>query len=159
DPEGEPHLLDFGLAKWLREGESASALTSAGSFLGSAPWASPEQVDGLPVDVRSDVYSLGVIAFHALTRAFPYDVTGPLARVFESIRSTAPARARELRPELDADLETILATALAKEPERRYASALDLARDLEHWLAGRPIDARRDSRLYVVRKTLRRHWL
>jgi WD40 repeat protein len=159
DPEGEPHLLDFGLAKWLQEEEGARALTSSGGFLGSAPWASPEQVDGRPADVRSDVYSLGVVAFQALTRSFPYDVSGPLARVFESIRSAPPAHASSLRREIDADLDTILATALAKEPERRYASALDLARDLENWLEGRPIDARRDSAFYVLRKTLRRHWL
>jgi hypothetical protein len=165
DESGEPRLLDFGLARWLTGEDRVSgedgerALTTGGGFVGSAPWASPEQVEGGPVDVRSDVYSLGVVAFHGLTGSFPYDVTGPLARIFESIRSAPPARASWLRREIDSDLETILATALAKEPERRYASALDLARDLEHWLAGRPIDARRASRLYVLRKTLRRHWL
>ncbi len=159
DPEGEPRLLDFGLAKWLHEEEGGIAATTSGGFIGSAPWASPEQVEGRAVDVRSDVYSLGVLAFQALTGSFPYDVGGSLARVFESIRTAAPARPRRLRPEIDADLETCLLTALAKEPERRYQSALELARDLRNWLAGRPIDAKRHSGFYVLRKTLRHHWL
>ncbi len=157
DPEGEPRLLDFGLAKWMHEEEGGGATTSGG-FVGSAPWASPEQVAGKPLDVRSDVYSLGVVFHQGLTGAFPYDVSGPLARVFDSILTSAPLRASRARPEIDADLDTILLKALSKEPERRYQSALELARDLRHWLSGEPLDARRESALYVLRKTLRRHW-
>ncbi|MEW6073417.1 MAG: protein kinase [Planctomycetota bacterium] len=157
DEHGRVRLLDFGLAKWLDQ--ETGELTAAGGFLGSAPWASPEQVAGEPLDARSDAYALGVIAYQALTGAFPYPVDGPLARVFESIRAAEPVPPRRRSPELDADLETILLTALAKAPERRYQSAPELARDLRHWLARRPIDARRDSMLYVLGEALRRHWL
>jgi predicted Ser/Thr protein kinase len=156
DPEGEPRLVDFGLAKRVDEQGSG---TETGVFVGSTAWASPEQVEGAPLDLRSDVYSLGVVAYQALTGRFPYDVGGTLARSFEAIRGARPAPPRALRREIDADLETILLTALAKEPGRRYQSALELARDLRRWLGGEPIDARKQSALYLLRKALQRHRL
>ncbi|MEZ5963208.1 MAG: protein kinase [Planctomycetota bacterium] len=152
DEDGEVRLLDFGLSKWLADGET---VTTSGDFVGSVPWASPEQVDGQPLDARSDVYALGVVLYQALAGAFPYPVDGPPARTFVAIRSEPP---RPQRHELGAELDTILRKALAKEPERRYQSALDLERDLRLWLEGRPIEARRDSATYVLRKLLVRHW-
>ena len=156
DERGEPRLLDFGLARWLRADAPVTELTEAGNFVGSAPWASPEQIGGEAIDARSDVYSLGVVTYQALTGRFPYPVEGPLARIFEAIRSSPPLDARRAAADIDRDLATILARALEKDPERRYPSALDLARDLERWLAGRPIEARRASPLYVAWKAVRR---
>jgi len=156
DERGEPRLLDFGLARWLRADAPVTELTEAGDFVGSAPWASPEQVGGEAIDARSDVYSLGVVTYQALTGRFPYPIEGPLARIFEAIRSSPPLDARRAAAGIDRDLATILARALEKDPERRYPSALDLARDLERWLAGQPIEARRASLLYVAWKAVRR---
>jgi tetratricopeptide (TPR) repeat protein/predicted Ser/Thr protein kinase len=166
DASGEPRVLDFGLARAadpVVSGNQAT-VTSAGSFLGTLAYASPEQAAGDPaqVDVRSDVYALGVMLYETLTGTLPYPVTGRLSDVIDSI-CTAPPRAPEagagLAQRLDRDVETILLTALAKDPARRYESADALRRDLEHYLANEPIDARRDSPLYVLRKMLARHRL
>lgn len=156
DATGEPHILDFGLAKDV--GDAASDLTSDGQFVGSVPWASPEQVNGSgDADLRTDVYSLGVVFYEALTGRFPYPVTGPVSEVFAAIRTAEPKRPRSLRPELGTELDSIVLKCLSKEPVRRYESAGELARDLRHYLAGEPIEARRDSTLYVLSKHLRRY--
>ena len=161
DAEGRPHLLDFGLAKVTEPDDASpvSVVTMTGAFIGTLPWSSPEQADGRTedLDVRSDVYSLAVMLYHAVTGSFPYRVTGRIREVAENIRSAAPAKPSSHRPGLDRDLETILLKALSKEPPRRYQSADAFARDLRHFLEGEPIDARRDSTTYLLRKALRRH--
>jgi tetratricopeptide (TPR) repeat protein len=164
DGAGEPHVLDFGLAK-LTDGEreeGVSQMSVTGDFLGSLPWASPEQAEGRPdrIDVRTDVYSLGVCLFQCLTGRFPYPVTGSFRQVLDAIQEQAPARPRQYRADLDDEAETIVLKCLEKEPERRYQSAGELARDLRHYLAGESLEAKRDSGWYQVRKTLRRYrWL
>ncbi len=163
DVNGKPHILDFGLAKLDVAGvgpEAASqANTLTGQFLGSLPWASPEQVEGHPgkIDVRTDVYSLGVNLYHALTGRFPYEVAGNLRDVLDNILKAEPVRPSAIRPRIDEEVETIVLKCLQKEPQRRYQSAGELARDLRHYLAGDPIDAKRDSTWYVLRKMMRRH--
>jgi tetratricopeptide (TPR) repeat protein len=161
DGDGAPHLLDFGLAKHRDAVEEAqrSVQTQAGEFIGTLAYAAPEQVGGDPhaVDVRSDVYSLGVILFEMLTGAYPYPTTGRLAEVARNIAEAEPGRASSIRREVDDELDTIVAKALSKERERRYQSVGDLLRDLERYRSGRPIEAKGDSTWYVLRKTLRRH--
>ncbi|TWT45415.1 Serine/threonine-protein kinase StkP [Phycisphaerae bacterium RAS1] len=158
DPAGEPHILDFGLAKLSAEDPAAhgasAALTQTGQFVGSLYWASPEQADGRSdeLDVRTDVYSLGVMLYQVLTGGFPFDHRGSTREVLERIVKTDP-----IRPGLDDELETILLKCLSKERERRYQSAGELARELERYLAGEAIEAKRDSAGYVLRKQLRRH--
>ncbi|MGA2496283.1 MAG: protein kinase [Tepidisphaeraceae bacterium] len=176
DAEGQAHVLDFGLAKAL--GEHVEPLnTLSGQVMGTPAYMSPEQARGKAdsVDIRSDVYALGVILYEMLTGRFPYPVTGTVLEIARHVEQTAPqppsaawsgaggvgaragSRLRPGRCPLDAESETIVLKALAKERERRYQSAGELARDIRHYLAGRPIEARRDSAIYVLRKTLSRY--
>ncbi len=175
DSDGEPHVLDFGLAKQIEDDDSQAARTIVsmdGHVLGTLAYMSPEQTRGNAdgIDVRTDVYSLGVILYELLTGEFPYPVDGQLTEVFQNITDTLPAppsawARRQGRGDstsggfsrIDHDLESIVLTTLAKEPERRYQSTAHLRQDLQHYLAGEPIDAKRGSSWYVLRKTLRRH--
>jgi serine/threonine protein kinase/Flp pilus assembly protein TadD len=161
DPDGEPYVLDFGLAKLAAgsPGGDQPAVSHTGQFMGSPPWASPEQALGDPhgADVRSDVYALGVILYQVLTGRFPYPVGGGLHQVLSNIQSLEPPRPSSLRRELDDEIDTIVLKCLSKPPDRRYQSAGELARDLRHYLSGEPIEAKRDSTLYTLRKTLRRY--
>jgi tetratricopeptide (TPR) repeat protein/tRNA A-37 threonylcarbamoyl transferase component Bud32 len=158
DSDGEPRILDFGLAKIISP-EDQSAMTETGQFLGSLPWASPEQVrgHGQHVDVRSDVYSIGVVLYQCLTGQFPYRITGPVRDVMESILHTDPERPSTVNRRIGDEVETIVLKCLAKDPARRYQGSGELGRDIERLLRGDPIEAKRDSGWYVLRKTLRRH--
>jgi len=137
----------------------AITLTESGLFIGSLPWSSPEQAAGRhgDTDVRTDVYSLGVVLFRLLTGRFPYDVEGSLRDVLDRIIEAAPARPRTLSRDIDADVETIILKCLRKERERRYQSAGQLAADVRRYLADQPIEARRDSFTYVASKFVRRN--
>lgn len=164
DASGEPHILDFGLAKVagsLPENSDGQPvmMTMTGQFVGSLPWASPEQAEGIAsrIDIRTDVYSLGIILYQMLTGRFPYTVEGTTREVLSMIAETPPQRPRTLDRAIPAEVETITLRALAKDRDRRYQSAGELARDVERYLAGQPILARSDSLPYVLRKTLARH--
>ncbi len=159
DPAGEPHVLDFGLAKAADGALETTQVSQTGSFMGSLPWSSPEQTEGThrQVDVRSDVYSLGVMLYQLLTGRFPYPVDGPLRETLHHVQTTPPRPPREHRRDIGDDIATIVLMSLAKEPERRYQSAGELARDLRRHLAGEPIEAKRDSAWYSVRKTINRY--
>ncbi len=156
-----PVVLDFGLAKAASAAENRPAVTASGSggFMGSLAWASPEQARGdqAHVDVRTDVYALGVLLFSALTGRFPYDVTGPLGEVLRRIEHEGPISPRGLRAEIDEDLATIVLCCLAKDPSRRYQSAAGLEGDLRAYLLGEPVAARADSSWYLVRTAVRRN--
>ncbi|MBC7771294.1 MAG: tetratricopeptide repeat protein, partial [Pyrinomonadaceae bacterium] len=134
-------------------------LTITGQFIGSLPWASPEQVEGHSdrIDIRTDVYSLGVMLYKSLTGQFPYPVTGRMYDVVARIVGTPPVRPAALRRGIGDEVETIILKCLAKEPDRRYQSAGELSRDIGDYLSGQPIQAKRDSSLYMIRKMLRRH--
>lgn len=164
DLAGEPIIVDFGLAKIaapdvVTEGSTTGPMTITGEFVGSLPWASPEQAQGSPegIDIRSDVYSLGVILYQLLTQRFPYTVIGNMRDVLNNILRAEPQRPSTVRRQINDEVETIVLRCLQKERGRRYQSAGELARDLERYLEGEPIEAKRDSAIYVLRKTLARH--
>ena len=129
---GAPKIMDFGIAKI-----DTSNLTSPGELFGTPLYMSPEQALARPVDARSDLFSLGSIAYTLLTGHPPFrapDVPGILARVAH----LDPQPPSEARSGLPADVDYALARAMAKEPERRYACGKDLAEDLDDIRAGRP---------------------
>jgi eukaryotic-like serine/threonine-protein kinase len=108
DAAGEPHILDFGLAKLIEgdawEGSRWSEISQSGQFLGSLCWSAPEQVEAASdqIDTRTDVYALGVLLYHALTGQFPYDVAGlPLRMIQQQIVDCDPVKPRTIRPDLD----------------------------------------------------------
>ncbi|MCG8407809.1 MAG: tetratricopeptide repeat protein [Phycisphaerales bacterium] len=160
DPEEQPHILDFGLARDTSE-HSAPLMTVTGQFVGSMPWASPEQAEGIPgkIDIRTDVYSLGVILYYLLTDKFPYEVTGNMRDVLDNILYAEPSRPGTICREIDNEVETIILKCLAKEPERRYQSAGALADDIERYLTHQPILARAPSTVYQLKKLIVRHKL
>lgn len=168
DADGSPQVLDFGLAKSRNVADpqqtTVRALSTPGQVMGTLAYMSPEQAAGQDdVDVRSDVYSLGVIAYEALLGRTPYPVVGSLAEVLNRIARDDPAPPRSVRSSsrfgklIGEELETILLKALEKDPARRYQTAGELAADLRRYLNGDPIEAKRASGLYVLRKTLKRY--
>ena len=164
DTDGNPHVLDFGLAKVVGPeamNESAMYATAAGEFMGTFAYASPEQVSGDPdlIDTRTDVYALGIILFDLLLNERPYELGGNVHEMIKGILEAKPRSPRSIDPDFDRDLETILLMTLAKDPQRRYQSVRDLADDLHRWLRGEPILARRDDTMYVLGKFMQRHRL
>lgn len=159
DADGHPHILDFGVAKLPESDSPLATLTLTGQFVGSLQWSAPEQARGdlAAIDVRTDVYALGVIFWHALTGSFPYPVEGDMSRILANIVSADPTRVGRTGSRMPVDVETILRRCLAKDPARRYQNAGDLAADLRSYLDGKPVVARRDSQWYVLRKTIARH--
>jgi serine/threonine protein kinase len=156
DDSGEPHVLDFGLAK-VQATEAWSdfaAPTVAGEFLGTFAYASPEQVSGDPnlIVTGTDVYALGVILYELLTGRRPYALEGSLAAVVQTIQHTPPISPRSLRPGLNRDVETIVVKMLNKETERRYRTMSALHDDLIAYRRGEPISARRHEFWYRERK-------
>lgn len=158
---GEPKVLDFGVARATDGGRlSTNAQTVAGQLVGTLPYMSPEQVAGDPdaLDLRSDVYALGVILFELLAGRLPQDLRDvAITEAARRIQQEPPPRLTSLRPGLSRDLETVVQAALEKDPDRRYASAAALADDLRRFLDDRPIQARPPSMVHQVRLFARRH--
>lgn len=142
DENQQPHVADFGLAK---QEAAEITVTMTGDLLGTPAYMSPEQAGGggHRVDRRSDVFSLGVILYEMLTGRRPFQ--GLSTALLKQIQTADPRAPRTIEKHLPRDLETICLKALAKEKERRYATAKELAQDLERFLAGVSIKARRTS--------------
>ena len=140
DQKGEPHLTDFGLARLV---ETESTMTRTLEVLGTPSYMAPEQAMGNNAAVSSatDVYGLGAVFYQLLTGQPPF-AGGATYETIKLLLDTEPKQPRLLNPKIDRDLSTICLKCLEKDPERRYASALALAEDLERWLKHEPIQAR-----------------
>ena len=159
DEKGQPKVLDFGVARVTDSEVRATRCTDLGELVGTLAYMSPEQVlaDPLALDRRSDVYALGVILYEVLAGRLPYKVSGKVHEAVRAIREEDPTPLRVTSRSYRDDLETIVAKALDKEKQRRYASAADLAADIRRYLNGEPILARPASTFYQVRKFAYRH--
>lgn len=171
-----PRVLDFGIARLTEPQSEATAgtgtnegpvnmaamslVTDTGQLLGTVAYMSPEQArgDASAIDTRSDVYAMGVVLYELLTGQLPYDVRNkPITQAAAVIAGTEATFDRERDGAIASELQTIVLKALEKEPERRYASAGDLAADLRRYLEDLPISARPPTTLYHVRKFAKRN--
>lgn len=162
--DGEPKVLDFGVARardGSEHGDRTTLLTRAGEVVGTLAYMAWEQLNGLPGqhDPGVDVYSLGAIAYELLSGVRPHPglPTHSIAAALETLRSEAPQPLAEREPACRGDINTIVMKALARDPARRYDSALALAGDLDRYLAGLPIEARPPTARYVIGLFVRRH--
>ncbi len=155
DENDQPRVTDFGLAKDLHK---QTDLTLSGQVLGSPSYMSPEQAGAWrgKVGVRSDVYSLGAILYHLLTGRPPF-AADTVAKTLHQVQNDEPPSPRLLNPAVPRDLETICLKCLEKEPDRRYATAQDLADELGRFLDRKPILARPVSRPEKVWRWCRRN--
>ncbi len=139
--DGHVKVTDFGIARAINTEES---LTQTGAVMGTATYFSPEQAEGLGVDARSDIYSLGVVLFEMVTGRPPFLGESPVAVASKHVRDHPPAP-RELNPQIPPTFEAIILKSMAKEPAHRYATAEDLRADLLRFNEGRSVLAMEDT--------------
>ncbi|MBL8760393.1 MAG: serine/threonine protein kinase [Phycisphaerae bacterium] len=160
-PGVQPKVLDFGVARLVEpDGALATMRTDPGQVIGTLAYMSPEQVRGDTdrVDTRADVYALGVILYELLGGRLPFAVKGrSIAEAARLIEEEEPGALGAIDRALRGDVETIVAKAMEKDPERRYASAAELGADLRRYLADLPISASPATTAYKLRKFVHRH--
>ena len=159
DENGQPKILDFGLARFTDSDAHATRQTDVGQLLGTLAYMSPEQVlaDPFALDTRSDVYALGIILYELLAGKLPYAIGRQLHEAVQTIRERDAAPLSTINRAYRGDVETIVSKALEKDKERRYASAAALALDLRRHLTDQPITAQPPSAAYQLEKFARRH--
>ncbi|MCB1054137.1 MAG: serine/threonine protein kinase [Acidobacteria bacterium] len=178
-----PKIIDFGIAKSLEGALTDRTLATGGRLLGTPAYMSPEAIAGTDgeLDVRSDVYALGVVLYELLTGSRPYQTANAtLGAILKQITENDPKKpstrvsslevdesaglaaarrvdARTLSRRLEGDLDWVVMKALARDRRERYASAAELAAEIERYLNDEPVVARPPTAAYVLRKLARRH--
>lgn len=165
--DGTPKLLDFGIAKLLRPGDTRlaidqTALTAPADRPRTPEYASPEQINGGAITTSTDVYALGIVLYELLAGRHPFaDFRSEVRALERATCETEPRRpsamGSEWTSQLKGDLDAIVLKAIRKEPEHRYASVEQLSEDLGRYLDGFPVVARRGTRRYRTGKFIRRH--
>jgi len=135
--DGQVKVTDFGIARAINTEDS---LTQTGAVMGTATYFSPEQAEGLSVDARSDIYSLGVVLFEMLTGRPPFLGDTPVSVASKHVRDVPPTP-RELLETVPVELEAVVMKAMAKQPAQRYQGAEDFQADLVRFVEGRPVEA------------------
>ena len=163
DSEGRPKIIDFGVAR-STDGDMALTTmhTDMGQLVGTLSYMAPEQFDGVAddIDVRADVYALGVVLYELLAGTLPYDIAKrPVYEVARVVREFEPRSLSTVNTSLRGDLNTIVAKCLEKDCGRRYSSAAELAADLGRYLRGEPISATPPRLFDAVVRLARRHRL
>jgi serine/threonine protein kinase len=155
DTNGEPKIIDFGVARATDADLAVTTMqTTMGQLIGTLQYMSPEQCDADPdrIDTRSDVYALGVILFQLLSGKLPYDLRRQaIHEAVRVIKEQRPDSMATLSGTLKGDVDTIAMKALEKDRNRRYQSAAELANDIGHFLNSEPIEARPLSLAYQMR--------
>ena len=153
-PAGAPVLLDFGLARDLEA--DAIALTQSGEMFGTLPYMAPEVLAGRPADHRADIYALAVTSYELLAGRRPF-AGATQAALRQAIEAGDPTALDRAAPGVGRDLAVVVATAMERDPARRYASAAALAADLRAVLAGEAIAAVPPGRWLRIRRLMARH--
>jgi len=167
-PDGKPKLLDFGIAKALDELDGGTTLTVPGLRIMTLAYASPEQVRGLPAVLSMDIYALGVILYELIAGRHPFDFSHCTTKEVEEkiVNENPPKPSIAARAVIDApaasrsqwsDLDALCLKAMHKESVRRYITVEALIRDIDQYLAGKPLDARPDSLGYRTSKFVKRN--
>jgi serine/threonine-protein kinase len=138
-PQGQVKVTDFGIARAVGGGNTDN-LTQTGSVMGTATYFSPEQAQGLPVDPRSDLYSLGIVLYEMMCGRPPFSGDSPVAIDYQHVQGSATPP-RQVNPDVPPALEAITLKLLAKNPANRYATAEELRADLRRFREGQPIAA------------------
>jgi eukaryotic-like serine/threonine-protein kinase len=154
-PDGQIKVMDFGIAR-----AGNTTMTQTGSVLGTAQYISPEQAQGRPIGPASDLYSLGIVLYELTTGRLPFTAETPVAVALKQVNEQ-PVAPRNINPAIPPALETVILTAMAKDPADRYGSADEMREDLRRVVAGQPVLAdaagamERTSVLPVVGRTSR----
>jgi beta-lactam-binding protein with PASTA domain/predicted Ser/Thr protein kinase len=135
-PTGQVKVMDFGIAR----AATGTGMTQTGVVMGTAQYLSPEQAQGLPVDGRSDIYSLGIVLYEMLTGRVPFDDENPLTVAYRQVRDD-PVPPSMLEPSIPTTMESIVMKSLAKNPANRYQTAQEMKADLLRFLEGIPVNA------------------
>jgi parallel beta-helix repeat protein len=157
--DGQPHVVDFGLAKAVLGPSSQLTLSMDGQLVGTLPYMSPEQALGRSnkLDTRTDVYSLGIILYRLLTGKPTHDLTGSNYVVMRRIAEEDIIRPRQQNPQIDRELEAVLLKSLAHNPENRYSTAGEFGADIKRYLHAEPLAAKRPTTFYFLKKRVYKH--